>query len=152
MQEACLSWLYDSEVAEIKSGLTDDDDVVSTWSNNLYDGASVRLYDDVYGADANADAEGAVDAPPADAASGMDESGADAEAAPELKPDMPTESGTDTEAATTATAQTEEAAETAPAETMTEVAAAQPESQEESQAAPAETAETESLASENAAE
>ena len=144
--------LYDSEVAEIKSGLTDDDDVVSTWSNNLYDGASVRLYDDVYGADANADAEGAVDAPPADAASGMDESGADAEAAPELKPDMPTESGTDTEAAATATAQTEEAAETAPAETMTEVAAAQPESQEESQAAPAETAETESLASENAAE
>ena len=51
--------LYDSEVAEIKSGLTDDDDVVSTWSNNLYDGASVRLYDDVYGADADANADGA---------------------------------------------------------------------------------------------
>ncbi len=52
--------LYDSEVAEIKSGLTDDDNVVSTWSNNLYDGASVRLYDDVYGAEAGA-AESAAD-------------------------------------------------------------------------------------------
>lgn len=40
--------LYDTEVAEIKEGLTDTDAVVSTWSNNLYEGASVRLYDDVY--------------------------------------------------------------------------------------------------------
>ena len=41
--------LYDTENAEIKDGLTDDDNVVSTWSNNLYEGAEVRLYDDVYG-------------------------------------------------------------------------------------------------------
>lgn len=40
--------LYDTEVAEIKEGLTDTDVVISTWSNNLYEGASVRLYDDVY--------------------------------------------------------------------------------------------------------
>ncbi len=50
--------LYDSDVAEIKSGLTDDDNVVSTWSNNLYEGASVRLYDEVYGSEASS-AEGA---------------------------------------------------------------------------------------------
>ena len=46
--------LYDTEVAEIKEGLTDTDVVVSTWSNNLYDGASVRLYDDVYAENASA--------------------------------------------------------------------------------------------------
>lgn len=40
--------LYDTENAEIKEGLTDEDDVVSTWSSNLYEGANVRLYDDVY--------------------------------------------------------------------------------------------------------
>ena len=46
--------LYDTEVAEIKEGLTDTDVVVSTWSNNLYEGASVRLYDDVYAENASA--------------------------------------------------------------------------------------------------
>lgn len=35
--------LYDSENAEIKSGLSADDLVVSTWSNNLYEGANVEL-------------------------------------------------------------------------------------------------------------
>ena len=46
--------LYDTEVAEIKEGLTDTDVVISTWSNNLYEGASVRLYDDVYAENASA--------------------------------------------------------------------------------------------------
>ena len=72
--------LYDSEVAEIKSGLTDDDDVVSTWSNNLYDGASVRLYDDVYGADATANADGAQ---PAQDGAGAPAEGSGNGAAPE---------------------------------------------------------------------
>ncbi len=35
--------IYDDEVAEIKDGLNEDDDVVSTWSNNLYEGANVRV-------------------------------------------------------------------------------------------------------------
>lgn len=38
--------LYDSEYAEIISGLSQDDIVVSTWSSNLYEGAKIRLYED----------------------------------------------------------------------------------------------------------
>lgn len=38
--------LYDSEYAEILSGLSWDDIVVSTWSSNLYEGAKIRLYED----------------------------------------------------------------------------------------------------------
>lgn len=56
--------LYDTENAEIKDGLSDDDNVVSTWSNNLYEGASVRLYDDVYGDNASADGASADNAAP----------------------------------------------------------------------------------------
>lgn len=37
--------LYDSESAEILSGLSKDDVVVSTWSSNLYEGAVIRLQD-----------------------------------------------------------------------------------------------------------
>lgn len=58
--------LYDSDVAEIKSGLTDDDNVVSTWSNNLYEGASVRLYDEVYGSEASSAESADVNAENAD--------------------------------------------------------------------------------------
>ncbi|MDO4267996.1 MAG: efflux RND transporter periplasmic adaptor subunit, partial [Eubacteriales bacterium] len=36
--------LYDSDKAEILSGLTSEDMVIGTWSSNLYEGASVRLY------------------------------------------------------------------------------------------------------------
>lgn len=36
--------LYDSDYAEIQSGLNADDIVVSTWSSNLYEGAEIRLY------------------------------------------------------------------------------------------------------------
>ena len=45
--------IYDDEVAEIKDGLSEDDDVVSTWSNNLYEGANVRVMstDDADGID-----------------------------------------------------------------------------------------------------
>lgn len=35
--------LYDSDHAEILSGLSADDIVVSTWSSNLYEGAKIRL-------------------------------------------------------------------------------------------------------------
>ncbi len=35
--------LYDSEYAEILSGLKGDEQVVSTWSSNLYEGAKIRL-------------------------------------------------------------------------------------------------------------
>lgn len=38
--------LYDSDYAEILSGLSEDDIVVSTWSSNLYEGAKIRLYDE----------------------------------------------------------------------------------------------------------
>ena len=41
--------LYDDTVAEILSGLEETDLVVSTWSSNLYEGARIRLYDDVAG-------------------------------------------------------------------------------------------------------
>lgn len=35
--------LYDSEIAEIRSGLTADELVVSTWSSQLYEGSTVKL-------------------------------------------------------------------------------------------------------------
>ncbi|MDO4961387.1 MAG: efflux RND transporter periplasmic adaptor subunit [Eubacteriales bacterium] len=57
--------LYDSEVAEIKSGLNEDDTVVATWSSNLYEGAHIRLYDDVVAGNADSSASAAA---PADAA------------------------------------------------------------------------------------
>ena len=124
--------LYDSEVAEIKSGLTDDDDVVSTWSNNLYDGASVRLYDDVYGADATANADGAQ---PAQDGAGAPAEGSGNGAAP-------------------AAVETEESAETAPTETLAaaETDAADASAQPAEQSAAAEAPAAEGAASESAAE
>ncbi len=145
--------LYDSEVAEIKSGLTEEDDVVSTWSNNLYDGASVRLYDDVYGADANADGAAAEESTANGPAPDMnDVAPANTEAKPEApesldnadantaeqtgdsEDDMNNQAESTSQApanaaaehaAAPATAETEESAETAPAETVTEAANAQ---------------------------
>ena len=38
--------LYDSEIAEIKSGLTADELVISTWSSQLYEGSTVNLKSD----------------------------------------------------------------------------------------------------------
>lgn len=38
--------LYDSEYAQILSGLNGDELVVSTWSSNLYEGAKIRLKDE----------------------------------------------------------------------------------------------------------
>ena len=35
--------LYDSQLAEIKSGLSGDEMVISTWSSQLYEGSTVRL-------------------------------------------------------------------------------------------------------------
>ena len=39
--------LEDEEHAQILSGLSADDMVVSTWSSNLYEGAKIRLRDEV---------------------------------------------------------------------------------------------------------
>lgn len=36
--------LYDSEYAEILSGLNGEEQVISTWSSNLYEGAKIRLW------------------------------------------------------------------------------------------------------------
>lgn len=35
--------IFDSELAEIQSGLSDSDLVISTWSSELYEGSTVRL-------------------------------------------------------------------------------------------------------------
>lgn len=61
--------LYDSDYAEILSGLSADDVVVSTWSSNLYEGARIRLYDE------NADT--AQGAPEGGQAGGQHQGGAD---------------------------------------------------------------------------
>ena len=50
--------LYDSENAQILSGISADDMVVSTWSSNLYEGADIRLKSDVEAADTAAGGEG----------------------------------------------------------------------------------------------
>ena len=39
--------LNDSDYAEVLSGLSEDDLVISTWSSNLYEGAAVRLREDM---------------------------------------------------------------------------------------------------------
>lgn len=58
--------LYDSEYAEVLSGLSMDDVVVSTWSSNLYEGAKIRLYQD-----AVAEAGDAKDAQPGGGQDGL---------------------------------------------------------------------------------
>lgn len=64
--------LYDSEIAEIRSGLTADDQVISTWSSQLYEGSTVNLKSE------EEPAEAAVEA--AVEATGAAEAGAAAEA------------------------------------------------------------------------
>lgn len=49
--------LYDSENAQILSGLNADDMIVSTWSSNLYEGADIRLKSDVEAANAAGDGQ-----------------------------------------------------------------------------------------------
>ena len=51
--------LYDSENAQILSGIKADDMVVSTWSSNLYEGADIRLKSDAEAADTAGDGQGA---------------------------------------------------------------------------------------------
>ncbi|HIT65153.1 MAG TPA: efflux RND transporter periplasmic adaptor subunit [Candidatus Ventrimonas merdavium] len=41
--------IYDSDYAQILSGLSESDMVIGTWSSNLYEGATVRLYEEVQG-------------------------------------------------------------------------------------------------------
>ena len=43
--------LYDDETAEILSGVSKEDTVISTWSNNLYEGANVRINDEEFDID-----------------------------------------------------------------------------------------------------
>ena len=62
--------LYDSENAQILSGLNADDMVVSTWSSNLYEGADIRLKSDAEAADAAGDGQGAGGQTPAGDAQG----------------------------------------------------------------------------------
>ena len=38
--------IFDSELAEIKAGLTENDMVISTWSSELYEGSTVKLRDE----------------------------------------------------------------------------------------------------------
>ena len=60
--------LYDSENAQILSGVNADDMVISTWSSNLYEGADIRLKSDAEAADAAAGSgEGQNGAPAGDA-------------------------------------------------------------------------------------
>lgn len=54
--------LYDSDKAEILSGLTSEDMVIGTWSSNLYEGATVRLYGEDENAEAPSGADGQVPA------------------------------------------------------------------------------------------
>ena len=58
--------IYDSENAQILSGLNADDMVVSTWSSNLYEGADIRLKSDAEAADTAAGGEGQNGAPAGD--------------------------------------------------------------------------------------
>ena len=58
--------LYDSENAQILSGIKADDMVVSTWSSNLYEGADIRLKSDAEAADTAAGGEGQNGAPAGD--------------------------------------------------------------------------------------
>ena len=61
--EGCLhkvevkTGIYDSEYIEIDSGLSEDDQVLITWSSELYDGVKVRLKGESSAASANADAD-----------------------------------------------------------------------------------------------
>lgn len=47
--------IFDSELAEIKAGLTENDLVISTWSSELYEGSTVKLKDDSEGTGTDAD-------------------------------------------------------------------------------------------------
>ncbi len=61
--------IYDDEVAQILDGLSQDADVVSTWSNNLYEGANVR----VMGSDDASNQPEAAPMPSSEAAAGSSE-------------------------------------------------------------------------------
>ena len=61
--------IYDDEVAQILDGLSQNADVVSTWSNNLYEGANVR----VMGSDDASNQPEAASMPSSEAAAGSSE-------------------------------------------------------------------------------
>lgn len=77
--------LIDSEKVEVKSGLSYDDQVIVSWSKELYDGAPVNLQStDAAGEDAGADTTEAAGADTADAA-GTEAAGAEADTAAETE-------------------------------------------------------------------
>lgn len=49
--------IYDSEFIEVKEGLSVSDDVISTWSNEMYDGANVVLSKDIEGVSGSEDTD-----------------------------------------------------------------------------------------------
>ena len=51
--------LYDSKKAQILSGINASDEVITTWSSELYDGAEVRLKGETTQDDSTGDAAGA---------------------------------------------------------------------------------------------
>ena len=52
--------IYDSEKSEVTEGLTDSDQVIVTWSSELFEGSEVEIYDG--GSTAGAEESSAADA------------------------------------------------------------------------------------------
>lgn len=58
VQETKISvGIYDADTTEVTEGLTLEDDVIVTWSSELFEGSEVRIYEDSQAADSEAAAE-----------------------------------------------------------------------------------------------
>lgn len=105
--------LYDAEHAEILSGLSADDLVVSTWSSNLYEGARIQLRtEDGQGAGADAQGQPGADTPGQPGADAQGQPGTDtpgqpgADAQGQPGADVQGQPGADTQVQSGADAQT----------------------------------------------
>lgn len=58
-KNAVVVGLADSEYIEVQEGITAEDQVITTWTSELYDGSSVTLVDEVTAADGTTETEGA---------------------------------------------------------------------------------------------
>lgn len=58
-KNAVVVGLADSEYIEVQEGITAEDQVITTWTSELYDGSSVTLADEVPAADGTTETEGA---------------------------------------------------------------------------------------------
>lgn len=58
-KNAVVVGLADSEYIEVQEGITAEDQVITTWTSELYDGSSVTLADEVTAADGTTETEGA---------------------------------------------------------------------------------------------